>query len=110
MDNNEVYFREKATIRESKTKSVITTIVVMVAAFILLGIWYNNTHYNSTFQNNFLSSCEGQGASASYCACGYSILQSEYSYSEAKAINADPNGPDGQAWLSDVQNQCGTSS
>jgi hypothetical protein len=108
MDDNEVYFRHQVA-KENKTKSVITTIVVMVILFIGIGVWYNNTHYNSTFQKNFMSSCENNGGSASSCDCAYSVLQQNYSYSEAKAIDADPNGPESQAWLSDVTSQCGTS-
>jgi hypothetical protein len=108
MDDDEVVSHPNKN-SQSKTKNVVITIIVMIGLFIGIGVWYNNTHYNSTFQNNFMNGCEGQGGSASGCACAYGVLQSEYDYSEAKAINADPSSPDGQALASSVSSQCGSS-
>ena len=95
---------------ESSAKTVIVTILVMIGAFIAIGAWYNNTHYNSTFQNNFLSSCQSNGGSASSCSCVYSTLQQHYSYSTAKYVDANPNASDSQAIMTWVANQCTGSS
>jgi hypothetical protein len=80
----------------------------VVASAIIGGIasWWNNNHYNSTFESNFLASCENNGGSPSACSCSYNVLQQQYSYSQAKYFDANPNAPDSQSALSAISSQC----
>lgn len=95
-------------VKQSNARNTLTTIMIMIVIFIAIRYWYNNTHYNSSFQNNFMTNCEGGGSSVSGCSCAYNVLQNEYTYSQAKAMDANPNSINGQAWKASVVNQCGT--
>ena len=112
MDEQQSVVQQKIN-KQNNSKNIIVTVVIMIAAFIGIGVWYNNNHYNSTFQNNFLSKCEANG-SASGCGCAYGVLQANYSYSQAKQMDKDAtagiSSPDIQAWTASVQSQCGSSS
>jgi DNA-binding transcriptional regulator of glucitol operon len=92
--------------RNSNTKSVVMTIIVMIVLFVLLGSWYNNTHYNSTFQDHFMNSCESNGGTVAGCSCAYSVLQNQYTYDQAKDIDTNPSSPNTQAWATSVYSQC----
>jgi hypothetical protein len=111
MNQEESAVRRKIN-QQHKTKNVVITIIVMIGLFIGIGAWYNNTFYNSTFQNNFMSKCE-TGASASGCGCAYGVLQAGYSYSQAKQMDSDStagiSSPDIQSWTESVKSQCGSS-
>jgi len=104
-EDQQVYIKHKVE-KESKTKSIIITIVVMIGLFIGIGVWYNNTHYNSTFQNNFLSGCESNGGSSSKCSCMYTTLQANYTYSQAKYFNANLSAADTQSAMNWITGQC----
>ncbi len=94
--------------KHRRNRNIIIWLVVIVVSLFGIGIWYNDTHYNSTFQNNFMNGCESQGGTSSSCGCAYSVLTSNFSYSEAKSINANPSGsPYSQSYVSDVQSTCG---
>jgi hypothetical protein len=95
------------TTKGSRTPTVVITIIVMVVLFIGLGIWYNNTNYNSTFETNFMNSCESNGsASAAACGCSYNVLKANYSYSQAKYFDSNLQAPDTQTAFTWIANQC----
>jgi len=69
----------------------------------------NNTttsDYNSTFENNFINSCETNGGSSGQCSCVYTKLKANYTYQQALKIDADPNASDSSAAMQWVANQC----
>ena len=112
MDDQEP--EHKPTSNQNNTKNVVVTIIVIIGLLIGIGVWWNNTHYNSTFQNNFMSKCESGGSStATSCGCAYGVLMANYSYSQAKQMDADAtagiSSPDLTAWTASVQSQCGSS-
>lgn len=90
---------------ENKIRGIVLTAVITVGALLSIGAWYNNTHYNSTIKNNFITACE-DNSSASMCDCSYGVLQSEYSYSQAKYMDANPQSPESQGFYSDAIGQC----
>ncbi len=93
--------------RQRRNRNIFIWIAVIVISFVGIGIWYNDTHYNSTFKNNFMNGCENQGGSTSSCGCAYNVLSNNFSYSEAKSINANPSGsPYSQSYIRDVRSTC----
>ncbi len=110
MENNDDE-SQTGTKKQSNAKNIIITIVVIIGLLIGIGVWYNNTHYNSTFQNNFMSSCESNGGNTSSCGCAYGVLQANFSYSEAKSLDSNPSSSNTyyQSYTSDVQSSCGSS-
>jgi hypothetical protein len=95
--------------QQHKSNNTLLTIVVMVGIFIAIGVWYNNTHYNSTFQNNFMSNCETTNTAAG-CGCAYGVLAANYDYSQAKAMDSNTTAGittvDTQSYKALVANQC----
>jgi len=89
-----------------RNRNVVIWVLVIIVGIIGVGIWYNNTHYNSTFQNNFLSSCENNGGSASRCSCMYTTLKTNYTYSQAKYFNANLSASDTQSAINWIASQC----
>lgn len=71
----------------SKNNSVVTTIVIAIVVFIGIGILYNNTHYSTTYEDNFLSSCETSGGTADSCGCALGVIKANYSYQQAKSFD-----------------------
>lgn len=71
----------------SSTKLVFSTMVYVVIGLLAIGVWYNNTHYSSTYKDNFLSSCEENGGDADNCGCALGVIESNYSYSQAKSFD-----------------------
>ena len=87
--------------------TIVASIIIMLAIIVGLIIWYNKTHYNPTFQNNFMTNCENNGESSSGCSCAYNVLENNYTYQEAKDMNANLNSSLVQQWLGLVKSQCG---
>jgi hypothetical protein len=89
-------------------KAIGYIIGFVVVSLIIGGIadWWNNNHYNSTYQNNFITAYEGKGASAAACSCVYNQLTQHYSFSQAKAFDANPNDGDTQVAMQNLASQC----
>lgn len=64
--------------------SVLITIVVILG----YGYWYNQNHYSSTYDTNFLSSCQGSGGSTDTCGCALGVIKANYTFSEAKSFDS----------------------
>ena len=105
MDEQQSVVQQKIN-KQNNSKNIIVTIVVMIGIFIGIGVWYNNNHYSTAFENNFMTSCEAQGPAASYCSCAYGQLKQQYSYSQAKYFNANPSASDTQAAINSIASQC----
>ena len=97
--------------KHRRNKNIAILLIIIVVIIVGVDIWYNDTHYNSRFQNNFLSSCESSGGNSSICGCGYNVLKNNNSYSEAKQMDAEASAGQTssllQQWEHQVNNQCG---
>lgn len=88
---------------------IITGTAIGIVFVAVSGYIHNKTSYNSTYESNFLASCQQQGASTSSCACAYDQLKQQYSYSQAKYFDANPNAPDTQDAYKNIASQCAQS-
>jgi len=79
---------------------ILGTVLFVIAGW----IWYVKNHYTFVYDNNFISSCEAQGASVSACDCSLDIVKRNYSYKTAKAIENSGQYP--QSLLQRIQDNC----
>ncbi len=66
----------------------------VVVGGIITGVvsWWNDNHWSSVAENNFLSSCEAQvGATASYCGCALGQVEQRYGPKQGgEVLTSDP--------------------
>jgi len=72
--------------------------------------WYNHTHYNSAYENTYLSTCEATGASVSSCDCELTATKNNFTYSQSMQIESDiRSNVDSQlyqSWVSTLKSDC----
>jgi hypothetical protein len=91
-------------INEQTARTIGWTVLACVAAVLLAGWWYTNTHYTSSYDNNFLVACEDKGASAITCGCALGVVKQNYTFEQAKALDTLGSLPGDLSTM--VSNQC----
>lgn len=95
--------------KEKKKKNVVFGIIIVIAALLGFGTWYNQTHYNPTFENNFIGSCKSSGGSDTLCGCAYKELKANYPYSKAKYFDNHIDDTESQEALTSIASKCSES-
>ncbi len=84
-------------------KGVGYTVLALVA-LIIGWIWYVNNNYTFVFSNNFIASCQAQGASEQACGCALDYVKANYTFAQAKGLDTATSIP--QELLDGIRNQC----
>jgi hypothetical protein len=51
--------------------------------------WWNNNHWSSSSESNFLTSCEAQGPGIAYCECALHQVEQQYGPKEADSLSGN---------------------
>lgn len=96
--------------QEKKTNAptiISTTLLMVIVLFLVFGWWYNNNTYTQQFESNFMANCNGtSGGNSNGCACVYSKLKNQYSFTKAKEFDANPSGDEAQTAFHNLAAQC----
>jgi len=68
---------------------VIGWIVGFVVASAVVGgvvSWWNDNHWSSSSESNFLTSCEAQGTGVAYCECALRQVEQQYGPKESDSL------------------------
>jgi hypothetical protein len=60
----------------------------VIASAIVGGVvsWWNDNHWSSGSETNFLTSCEAQGAGVAYCECALHQVEQQYGPKESDSL------------------------